>query len=101
MREVRAETPREADAKDKCKGSFDCGCPSRLGREGQSSLRMTNLKTLLHYGGAGVGGFFFVGVDFAVGFGVEGAVGSVEGLGRHGEGEAVFLVLEAYQWVAT
>jgi hypothetical protein len=25
-----------------CEGSFDCGCPSRLGREGQSSLRMTN-----------------------------------------------------------
>jgi len=37
-------------------------------------LRMTGTETLLHYGGGGVGGFFFVGVDFAVVFGVERAV---------------------------
>jgi len=31
--------PRVAPERE---GSFDCGCPSRLRREGQSSLRMTN-----------------------------------------------------------
>jgi hypothetical protein len=43
----------------------------------------------------GVGGFFFVGVDFAVILSVERPVLGVELLGRHRQDEAVFLALEA------
>src|SRR5258705_13388384 len=50
--------------------------------------------------GFGVGGFFFVGVDFAVVFGVEGAVCGVELFWHHGESKAGFLSLEAYGVVA-
>ena len=49
-----------------------------------SSLGMTKPKTLLHYRGILVGEFFFVGVDFAVIFGVERAMLCVELPGRHG-----------------
>jgi len=62
---------------------------------------MTKSRGLLHDGRTGVGGFFFVGMDFAVIFGVEGAVFGVEMLGRHGEDEAVFLAAEAGAVVAT
>src|SRR5271169_3863223 len=56
---------------------------------------MTKPRKLLHNRRFGVGGFFFVGVDFAVVFGVEGAVLGVELFGGHGEDEAVFLALES------
>src|SRR5258706_8972829 len=45
--------------------------------------------------GIGVCGFFFVGVDFAIVFGVEGAVLGIELFGGHGENEAVFLAFKA------
>ena len=54
-----------------------------------------------NYWGILVGGFFFVGVDFAVVFGVEGAVVGVEVLWGHGEDEAVFFAFEAGSVVAT
>jgi hypothetical protein len=56
---------------------------------------MTKLKVLLHDGGISVGGLFFVGVDLAVVFGIEGAMLGVEMVGGHSEDEAVFLALES------
>src|SRR5258706_10619237 len=56
------------------------------------SLRMT---TLFHYVRARIGRLFFVGVDFAIVFGVEGAVLGIELFGGHGENEAVFLAFKA------
>src|SRR5579863_8837129 len=50
--------------------------------------------TSFHYGRVRVGGLFFVGVDFAVVFGVEGAMLGVELLGRHGEDVAVIFAFE-------
>jgi len=49
----------------------------------------------LHYRRVGVGGFVFVGVDFAVVFGVEGAMLSVLMLRRHAKDKAIFLAFEA------
>src|SRR5580692_9657006 len=64
-----------------------------------SGLRTTEQSNalrvrLLDDGRIGVGGFFFVGVDFAVVFGVERAMLGVEVAGRHHEDEAVLLALE-------
>src|ERR1700733_12397386 len=53
-----------------------------------------------HDWGIRVGGFFFVGVDFAVVFGVEGAVCSIDLFGRHGEDEAVLLAFESGSVIA-
>src|SRR5579863_7890904 len=61
-------------------------------REVPATLRMTEL---FHNWGIRVGGFVFFGVDFAVVFGVEGAVFGVEVLRGHGEDEAVFFAFEA------
>jgi hypothetical protein len=55
-----------------------------LGAQAIVSLRMTKLKELFYDWGLVVGGLFFVGVDFAVVFGIEGAVLGVKMLGRHG-----------------
>ncbi len=73
-------------------------------REVHASLRMTELdmsaqddkiKESLHDRRIRTCGFVFFGVDFAVVFGVEGAMLGVEVLGRHGENETVFLAFEA------
>ena len=50
---------------------------------------------LLHHRRIGVSGFFFVAMDFAIIFGIEGAMLRVEVLGGHDENEAVFLAFES------
>ena len=49
-----------------------------------SPLRMTRFKILLNNRRICVGWFFFVGVDFAVVFGVERSMLGIEMVGRHG-----------------